>query len=76
MHYLLFYDVIPDYPARRAQYRAEHLALAQPRRNVANWCWPARWPTSSTAPCCCSPAIRRPPPKRSRPPTRTCAKDW
>ncbi|PAX93122.1 hypothetical protein CKW47_19850, partial [Bordetella pertussis] len=23
MHYLLFYDVIPDYPARRAQYRAE-----------------------------------------------------
>ncbi|QGB60807.1 YciI family protein [Bordetella parapertussis] len=29
MHYLLFYDVIPDYPARRAQYRAEHLALAR-----------------------------------------------
>lgn len=29
MHYLLFYDVIPDYPARRAQYRAEPLALAR-----------------------------------------------
>lgn len=29
MHYLLFYDVVPDYVARRAPLRAEHLALAQ-----------------------------------------------
>lgn len=29
MHYLLLYDVVPDYVARRAQYRAEHLALAR-----------------------------------------------
>jgi uncharacterized protein len=30
MHYLLFYDVVPDYPARRTPYRAEHLAYARP----------------------------------------------
>ncbi len=29
MHYLLFYDVVPDYLTRRAAYRAEHLALAR-----------------------------------------------
>jgi uncharacterized protein len=29
MHYLLFYDVVPDYVERRAPFRAEHLALAQ-----------------------------------------------
>jgi hypothetical protein len=29
MHYLLFYDVVPDYAARREAYRAEHLALAR-----------------------------------------------
>ena len=29
MHYLLIYDVVPDYVARRAAYRAEHLALAR-----------------------------------------------
>ena len=28
MHYLLIYDVAPDYVERRSQYRAEHLALA------------------------------------------------
>ncbi len=28
MHYLLFYDVAPDYLIRRAEYRAEHLDLA------------------------------------------------
>jgi uncharacterized protein YciI len=27
MHFLLFYDVAPDYLARRGEYRAEHLAL-------------------------------------------------
>src|SRR5262249_33286050 len=29
MHFLLFYDVVPDYVERRATYRAEHLDLAQ-----------------------------------------------
>ena len=29
MHYLLLYDVGPDYVERRAPLRAEHLALAQ-----------------------------------------------
>ena len=29
MHYLLFYDVVPDYVERRAAYREEHLALAR-----------------------------------------------
>lgn len=29
MHYLLFYDVVPDYVGRRAPLRAEHLALAR-----------------------------------------------
>ena len=29
MHYLLFYDVVPDYVDRRRAFRAEHLALAQ-----------------------------------------------
>src|SRR5687767_10916204 len=29
MHYLLFYDVVPDYAQRRAPLRAEHLALGQ-----------------------------------------------
>ena len=28
MHYLLFYDVAPDYLTRRVEFRAEHLALA------------------------------------------------
>jgi uncharacterized protein len=28
MHYLLFYDVAPDYLTRRGEFRAEHLALA------------------------------------------------
>jgi uncharacterized protein len=27
MHYLLFYDVAPDYLTRRAEFRAEHLEL-------------------------------------------------
>ncbi len=29
MHYLLFYDLAPDYMTRRDQYRAEHLRLAR-----------------------------------------------
>lgn len=29
MHYLLIYDVVPDYVERRAAYRAEHLELAR-----------------------------------------------
>ncbi len=29
MHYLLFYDVVPDYAQRRGPLRAEHLALAR-----------------------------------------------
>jgi uncharacterized protein YciI len=29
MHYLLFYDVAPDYLERRAALRAEHLALGR-----------------------------------------------
>ena len=28
MHFLLFYDVSPDYLARRGEYRAKHLDLA------------------------------------------------
>ncbi|HWS98696.1 MAG TPA: YciI-like protein [Pyrinomonadaceae bacterium] len=28
MHYLLFYEVAPDYLARRAEFRSEHLAMA------------------------------------------------
>jgi uncharacterized protein YciI len=28
MHFLLIYDVVPDYMERRAQFRDEHLALA------------------------------------------------
>jgi uncharacterized protein YciI len=27
-HFLLIYDVTPDYPTRRAEFRAEHLKLA------------------------------------------------
>ena len=29
MHYLLFYDVVPEYLERRGEYREEHLGLAQ-----------------------------------------------
>lgn len=29
MHYILFYDVVDDYVARRAQFRAAHLELAR-----------------------------------------------
>jgi uncharacterized protein len=29
VHYLLFYDVVPDYPTRRAPLRASHLSYAQ-----------------------------------------------
>jgi uncharacterized protein YciI len=29
MHYLLFYDVVADYAARRPTHRAEHLQLAE-----------------------------------------------
>ena len=28
MHYLLFYETAPDYLGRRAEFRAEHLAMA------------------------------------------------
>ena len=28
MHYLMFYEFVPDYLARRAEFRAEHLRLA------------------------------------------------
>lgn len=28
MHYLMFYDLAPDYLARRGEFRAEHLRLA------------------------------------------------
>lgn len=28
MHYLLFYDFVPDYLERRPRYRAQHLTLA------------------------------------------------
>jgi uncharacterized protein YciI len=28
MHYLLFYELVPDYVTRRAPFRAEHLNLA------------------------------------------------
>jgi uncharacterized protein YciI len=28
MHYLLFYETAPDYLARRAEFRSEHLAMA------------------------------------------------
>ena len=29
MHYLLFYDVVPDYVSRRGQFRDAHLKLAR-----------------------------------------------
>jgi uncharacterized protein YciI len=29
MHYLLFYDVVPDYVERRVPFRGKHLALAR-----------------------------------------------
>jgi uncharacterized protein YciI len=29
VHYLLFYEVVPDYVERRAPYREEHLALGR-----------------------------------------------
>jgi uncharacterized protein YciI len=29
MHYLLFYDVVPDYATKRMAYRGSHLAYAQ-----------------------------------------------
>ena len=29
MHYILFYDVVDDFPNRRAPFRGEHLAHAQ-----------------------------------------------
>jgi len=29
MHYLLFYELVPDYLDRRGEYRAEHLDLAR-----------------------------------------------
>lgn len=29
MHYLLIYDLVPDYVERRTQFRAEHLTLAK-----------------------------------------------
>lgn len=28
MHYLMFYEYTPEYPARRGEFRAEHLRLA------------------------------------------------
>ena len=30
MHYLLFYDVVPDYAVRRGPFRPAHLAYARP----------------------------------------------
>ena len=35
MHYLLFYDVVPDYLERRAKFRKEHLDLLTAEKNHA-----------------------------------------
>ena len=32
-HFLLFYDVVPEYLERRGQYRSQHLALARAARD-------------------------------------------
>jgi len=37
MHYLLFYDVTPDYVARRAAFRDEHLVLAWQAHARVSW---------------------------------------
>ena len=59
MHYLLIYELVPDYVNRRAPLRADHLrhawAVERPRRDGAR-----RHPhrARSIAPCSCSRAIR------------------
>jgi hypothetical protein len=35
MHYLLFYDVVPDYAERRTAFRAEHVVIRAGARHVA-----------------------------------------
>ncbi len=49
MHYILFYDVVDDFIAKRATFRNEHLALARQAHERAIWCWPALWRILSTA---------------------------
>jgi len=41
MHYLLTYELVPDYVARRAPLRADHLRLAWAALGPAAFCCPA-----------------------------------
>ena len=58
MHYLLFYDVVPDYLERRAKFRKEHLDLCWEACGRGNSSSAAHWPTRSMVRCCCFKVIR------------------
>ena len=54
MHYLLFYDVIPDYATKRTPYRGAHLAYAQQAVNRGELILGGALRTRSTRRSCCS----------------------
>ena len=43
MHYLLLYDVVPNYVVRRQPFRSAHLAYARPFIERGGWCWEVPW---------------------------------
>lgn len=59
MHFLLFYEVTPDYLVRRGEYRAEHLALAWQFADRGELLLGGRSATPSTARSCSFAATRR-----------------
>ena len=63
MHYLLLYDVVPDYVERRAALRAEHLALAQAAHARGELVLGGARPIESMGRCCSFAAIPRPRPR-------------
>lgn len=60
MHYLLFYEFVPDYIARRAPFRTAHLLAAWKAQERGNSFLQAPMPIRSMVQHCCSDATQRP----------------
>ena len=70
MHYLLFYDVVPDYVERRAPLRSAHLALGREALARGELVLGGALPTRPTPRSCFSRATPPPWPNASPKPIR------
>ena len=71
VHYLLFYDVVPDYEQRRMALRAAHLAHAKAACARGELLLGGAWPTPWTGRSCCFEETPRRRLRRSRWPILT-----